>query len=229
MIAWDVLASDFDGTLAHDGHVDDRTLAGLHRARSGGLKLVLVTGRELHDLSNTFAHIHVFDRVVAENGAVLFNPATKDIRVLAAAPPPALVTWLARRNVPLSVGHSVIATMSPHEDAVLEAIRELGLDWHVVLNKGSVMILPSTVTKATGLLAALQGLGVAASRTVGIGDAENDEALLAICGLGVAVANALPSLKEQAAIVLDRAEGEGVVELIDRILGGTAESDRHRG
>ncbi len=41
------LATDFDGTIAHDGVVDDATIAALERARAAGLCLLLVTGREL--------------------------------------------------------------------------------------------------------------------------------------------------------------------------------------
>jgi len=220
---FDALATDFDGTIAHDGHVDDDTLAALRRARDGGLKLVLVTGRELADLSNTFAHVNMFERVVAENGAVLLNPETQAIRVLAPPPPPSLVAWLTRRNVPLSVGHSIVATVSPHEHEVREAIRVLGLDLHLVLNKGAVMILPSAVTKATGLIPALDELGITAERTIGIGDAENDQAFLAVCGLSVAVANALPAVKERADIVVAAKRGAGVMELIDRFLAGSIE------
>jgi hydroxymethylpyrimidine pyrophosphatase-like HAD family hydrolase len=223
MMEFDALATDFDGTIAHEGHVDEPTLAALQRARDGGLTLILVTGRELTDLSNTFSHVHLFDRVVAENGAVLFNPKTQAVRVLAPAPPPALVEWLTERNVPFSLGHSVVATVCPHEDEVLRAIRALGLEWHLVFNKGSVMVLPSTVTKAFGLMPALEELGILPARTIGVGDAENDLALLAACGLGVAVANALPPVKERADIVLAGAEGAGVMELIDRVLEGRIE------
>jgi hydroxymethylpyrimidine pyrophosphatase-like HAD family hydrolase len=223
MMEFDALATDFDGTIAHDGHVDGNTLAALQRARGSGLKLLLVTGRELSDLLNAFSHVKVFDRVVAENGAVLFNPQTEAIRVLAPAPPRALIDWLKDRNVPVSVGRSIIATVSPHEHEVLEAIRVLGLEWHLVFNKGSVMVLPSTVTKATGLMPALEELGIAPARTIGIGDAENDEAFLAACGLAVAVSNALPSLKEQADIVVTGVSGAGVRELIDRLLEGNIE------
>ena len=49
------LASDFDGTLAEHGKVDEKTLAALQRARDSGRKLVLVTGREWPDLRATFA------------------------------------------------------------------------------------------------------------------------------------------------------------------------------
>jgi hydroxymethylpyrimidine pyrophosphatase-like HAD family hydrolase len=47
------------------------------------------------------------------------------------------------------------------------------------------MVLPSGVNKATGLMAALDELGVDHARVVG---AENDHSLLGACGLGVAVA-----------------------------------------
>ena len=36
---------------------------------------------------------------------------------------------------------------------MLEAIHEVGLEWQVIFNKGSVMVLPSGVNKATGLSA----------------------------------------------------------------------------
>jgi hypothetical protein len=195
-------------------------VAALGRARAAGLKLVMVTGRQLDDLSNTFAHIEMFDRIVAENGALLVNPKTKATRLLAPAPPPALVEWLTRRNVPLSVGHSIVATVEPHEHEVLEAIRELGLEWHIIFNKGSVMALPSGVTKATGLGPALEELGVTADRTIGIGDAENDLAFLEACGLAVAVSNALDSVKASAGVVTNGARGQGVAEFIDRLQRG---------
>src|SRR5205823_4267005 len=98
---------------------------------------------------------------------------------------------------PLSVGQVIVATWHPHEQAVLDTIRDLGLELQVVFNKGAVMILPSGVNKATGLLAALNSLGLSPHNAVAIGDAENDHALLAACECGVAVANALPSVKER--------------------------------
>lgn len=42
-----VLATDYDGTIAHDGVVDAPTLAALEHLRPSGRKLILVTGREL--------------------------------------------------------------------------------------------------------------------------------------------------------------------------------------
>jgi hydroxymethylpyrimidine pyrophosphatase-like HAD family hydrolase len=220
------LATDFDGTIAHDGHVDESTLAALRRVREAGLRLVMVTGRELADLCNTFDHTGLFDRVVCENGAVLYDPQDKTITPLAAAPPPALVEVLRQANVPLSVGHSILATVEPHEHQLLAAIRDLRIEWHVIFNKGSVMALPSDVTKATGLAPALEAIGVSHAETIGVGDAENDQAFLRACGLAVAVDNALPTVKQDADVVTVGARGAGVAELIARWLAGELDGRR---
>ena len=221
---YEVLATDYDGTIAFDGRVDEPTIAALGRAKAEGLRLVLVTGRELTDLFNTFEHSDIFERIVAENGAVLYDPATKSVEPISPPPPPALVETLERQSVPISVGHSIVATVEPYEHQVLAAIRDLGLEWHVIFNKGSVMALPADVTKATGLVPALGVLGVSADRTVGVGDAENDQAFLRMCGLAVAVDNALPAVKEMADVVTAGARGAGVSELIARLLAGEFET-----
>jgi HAD superfamily hydrolase (TIGR01484 family) len=215
------LATDYDGTLASDGQVDPLTTAALERARQAGLRLVLVTGREVDDLFATFPAVRLFDRIVAENGAVLSNPSTGAIRVLAEPAPTELIKALRQNDVPISVGRSIVATVEPYEHTLLSAIRDLGLEWHVIFNKGSIMALPAGITKASGLVPALEELGMTAAATVGLGDAENDHAFMHLCGLAVAVANALPALKKEADFVTDSINGAGVRDVIDRILAGT--------
>jgi hydroxymethylpyrimidine pyrophosphatase-like HAD family hydrolase len=212
------LATDFDGTIAHDGIVNAPTLDALHKVRAAGLKLILVTGRELGSLFATFDGTAVFDRVVAENGALIYEPAKDATRVLAAAPPQELIDLLTAKGVPFRVGRSVVDTVEPYQHVVLESIRALGLEWHVAFNKGAVMALPPGITKATGLKPVLEDLGLAASAVVGVGDAENDHAFLQMCGQSVAVANALPAVKDTARLVMKGARGDGVIELIDLLL-----------
>ena len=166
-----------------------------------------------------FPRVDLFDRVVAENGAVLYRPSDRTERTLAEPPPPAFVTALQERNVvPLGVGRVIVATWEPQETAVLDTIRQLGLELQVIFNKGAVMVLPSGVNKATGLDAALAELCLSRHNTVGVGDAENDHAFLTRCECAVAVANALPALKERADLVTAGERGAGVSELIDRML-----------
>lgn len=214
------LATDYDGTIAHDGVVDGPTVDALQRARAAGVKLLLVTGRELSSLFNTFAQADVFDHIVAENGAVLYEPPTGSVQPLASPPPPAFVEALQRAQVPLLVGHSIVATVTPYEHKVLRAIHELRLEWHVIFNKDAVMALPSDVTKATGLAAALRALNIRPEETIGVGDAENDHAFLRFIGLSVAVDNALDEVKELVDVVTSGSHGAGVRELIDRLLSG---------
>jgi hypothetical protein len=216
---YSALATDYDGTLASDGAVDAPTLAALDRLRASGRKLIMVTGRELDDLRRVFPRLERFDRVVAENGALLYRPASGEEKILGGRPPDRFIETLLSRGVtPISVGRVIVATWEPHEVTVLEVIRDLGLHYQVILNKGAVMVLPAGIDKATGLAAALEDLELSPHNVVGIGDAENDQAFLKACGRAVAVANSIESLKKAADWVTAADHGAGVSELIDRLL-----------
>ncbi|MER9583666.1 HAD-IIB family hydrolase [Mesorhizobium sp. M0276] len=213
------LATDYDGTLAHDGTVSRKTLAALERFKKSGRKLLLVTGRELPDLKHVFSEIGLFDKVIAENGALIYTPASEEERVISPPPEPKFVARLKKQGVkPLSVGRSIVATWEPHHATVLEVIKELGLELEIIFNKGAVMILPSGINKATGLAAALQDLRLSPHNVVGVGDAENDHAFLQACGCSVAVDNAIPAVKATADLVMRGARGKGVEELTDRLI-----------
>jgi hydroxymethylpyrimidine pyrophosphatase-like HAD family hydrolase len=213
-----VLASDYDGTLADDGTVNAQTVQALSRFRASGRLLVLVTGRELADLRQVFSELTLFEYVVTENGATLYQPVTQVEETLAPPPPEPFVELLKQRGVPLSVGRTIVATVQPYENVVLQTIRDLGLELQVIFNKGAVMVLPSAVNKATGLMTALSRLMIPPSEVVAIGDGENDHSLLAAVGLGIAVQNAVPLLKEAAAFVTEQPASRGVIEVIDRLL-----------
>ncbi|ODU00886.1 MAG: phosphoglycolate phosphatase [Planctomycetes bacterium SCN 63-9] len=213
------LATDYDGTLAHDGKVDEPTISAIERLRDSGRKLILVTGRELDELIAVFPRIDLFDRVVAENGALLYRPEDRSEGILGERPPESFLDSLRGRGVErISVGRVIVATWEPYQSAVLEAIREAGLELQVIFNKGAVMILPSGVNKATGLNAALQELGLSPHNVVSVGDAENDHAFLAISECSVAVSNALDALKERADHLTLADHGAGVAELIDGLV-----------
>jgi len=213
------LACDYDGTLATDGRVPPAVVAALEELKRSGRTLILVTGRTLDDKLTSFPGLGLFSRVVLENGAALYRPATNELHPLARRPPDEFVDQLKRRGVePLHVGTVIVATRQPHETDVLDLIRTLGLELHVIFNKGAVMALPSGVNKATGLAAALRELGFSPHNVVGVGDAENDHALLEFCECAVAVADALPSLREKADWVTPSPAGDGVIDLARRLL-----------
>ena len=150
------LACDYDGTLATQGRVNEETVDALQHVLASGRKLILVTGRQLEDLLGIFPQVNLFERVVAENGALLYRPASREEKVLATPPPEEFLWALRDRGVwPFSTGRVIVATHHPHENEVLDAIRHLGLELQVIFNKGAVMVLPSGVNKAIGLAQAL--------------------------------------------------------------------------
>lgn len=213
------LAADYDGTLARHGRVTTETIDALEALIASGRSAILVTGRQLDDLLTVFPRPELFAAIVCENGAVLYQPATRETRALADPPPPSFVTALRSAGVtPLNVGAVIVATEEPHQAAVLDAIQAGGLEYQIIFNKGAVMVLPPGINKATGLAAALAELRLSAHNIVGVGDAENDHALLDACEFSVAVANGLPALRERADYVTTAENGAGVTELIGQII-----------
>ncbi|WP_046383390.1 HAD-IIB family hydrolase [Pseudomonas veronii] len=213
------LAVDYDGTIAENGNVPEHVCTALASLKASGRKLLLITGRELQALKHHFTQLDLFDLVVVENGALLYDPRTDTEELIADSASTELVERLRDKGVSsLSVGRSVIATWHPFEDAVISSIRELGLELQMTFNKDAIMVLPTGVNKASGLSAALLRLGICELNVVGVGDAENDHAFLAICGCAAAVNNAIDSIKARADICLSQDHGRGVCELIDMLL-----------
>ena len=114
------LACDYDSTLADQGIVRESTVAALRRLAASGRKLILVTGRELDDLRRVFPAHGVFDRIIAENGALLYVPSTGKSKPLADPPPANFVDALRQARVdPLSVGKTILSTVKPYDATVL--------------------------------------------------------------------------------------------------------------
>ena len=207
------LAVDFDGTLARDGHVSADTLAAIDEARAALVTVVLVTGRILAGLYRVFpdAGAHV-DAIVAENGAVVST--RRGARLVASPVDPSVGEALNAAGVAWRSGQVLLACSGADEPAVLDVIRRLGLEYQLVRNRGELMVLPPGITKGTGLLDALGELGLSPHNTVGVGDAENDHSLLAVCELGAAVSDAVEALRAHADLVLEHPDGAGVAELL---------------
>ena len=213
------VATDFDGTVATDGHMSTAACDAITSLRQSGRRTILVTGRRLDDLLNVCPHIDLFDYVIAENGALAYEPHTRTETLLCKPPPRSFVKRLSELGVtPLDVGKVIVSTWLPNHFVALQAIQETGLELLIVFNKAAVMILPSGVNKATGLDYALRKLGLSFHETVGIGDAENDQSFLERCECSVAVENGTPSIKRLASFVARGNAGEGVAEVIEELV-----------
>lgn len=213
MTFFKIVALDLDGTLTSGDRLAPETLEAIDQARRGGLVVVLVTGRIGEELKAKFPEIadHV-DALVLENGAVAVTDGKTHL--LSAPVDDALDAALARREVPYRRGEVLVAVDGEYAATVLEVIGRLGLDCQLVRNRSALMVLPSGVTKGSGLSAVLTELSLSPHNTIAVGDAENDLAMFGSAEIGAAAANAVASVQEHADLVLVREDGAGVADLL---------------
>lgn len=211
-------AFDLDGTLKPPGKpASSSTVDTLRRLRSRGVRLILVTGRCLEEAAG-IVPLDLFDRVVAENGAVLSTNSFLSYRLSS--------NWIKIRSALLQeIGpgcEKVIVSMGREKARMIEGmLRDLGglSEASIQVNKDRAMVIPRGVDKGTGLNQVLSSLGLSQRSTVGFGDGENDVALFKATGYRVAVANSVPALAEIADYVTQREDGEGVCEAVNKIWG----------
>jgi len=181
-----VLALDYDGTIALDGVLSPDVRSAIAEARALGIVVIIVTGRILSELRSVAGDLNFVDAVVAENGAVLAFPDVQT-RILGQPPPQIFFDELQRRGVAFKAGQCVVEAAAAAAPAILAAISELQLPLVILFNRGRLMVLPQSISKGTGLRAALRILRLSPHNAIAIGDAENDHDLLAQCELAVAV------------------------------------------
>src|SRR5690348_9982379 len=88
-LKYTAIATDGDGTLLKDGGMEEEVTAALKRYRAAGGHVILVTGETVKELDE-FPHVELFDRIVCENGPVIYVPDTGEEKVLCKGPPRAL-------------------------------------------------------------------------------------------------------------------------------------------
>ena len=208
-----VLAFDFDGTLAENGVVPPQIYTVLEQLYASGHVLFLVTGRLTESVS-LGALGDLFTGIVWENGAVLYDAANHETQLPFGQLDRRLVEALTAAGVPLEHGLAIVSTWEPHKETVWRVINEWGGDAAIINNKGAIMILPAGAAKGSGLQRLLTICGFSPRNLVSFGDAENDLSLLNLGEYGVAVGDAVPSLKAIADLVTTQPGPAGVHELL---------------
>ncbi len=80
-------------------------------------------------------------------------------------------------------------------------------------------LTPRDVSKWTGLRALAAKGGIPSEAICAVGDQVNDLPMLREAGMAVAMGNAVDAVKRQAHWVTGRCDGDGIVAVVDRILG----------
>ena len=78
--------------------------------------------------------------------------------------------------------------------------------------------MPKGITKAYGISLLAKDLGIRAEEIMTLGDEENDLPMIEYAGLGVAMANAIPLVKEAADVVTDTNEQDGVAKAVEKYI-----------
>jgi phosphoglycolate phosphatase (TIGR01487 family) len=189
------IACDYDGTVATHDRIAPDVVAALRAVRGHGVRLILVTGRTFFELTRVCEHLDLFDVVIAENGGVLFVPAEQAIRDLAPPPPLRLLAELDRRGVQYQVGRTIVDTFRSDEARIRDAMAAAGVQLVLVPNRAALMLLAPGVSKGSGVQHAIRRLGLSHHDVLGIGDAENDLDLFAVCGWSACPGNAVEEVK----------------------------------
>jgi hypothetical protein len=209
-----VLAIDFDGTAARNDVLDPDVRAAIGDLREQGIVVVLATGRILDDLRRVAGDLHFVDAVVAENGAVVAFPESGYSTVNGEPPSDMLLAALRSEGVRFDAGRVVVEAAASEAARILAIIRRLELPLVIAFNRGRLMVLPQTISKATGVRQALTILRLSPHNAVAIGDAENDHEMLRACEVGVAVSWGSEALKTSADYVLPGDGPRAVAEYV---------------
>jgi phosphoglycolate phosphatase (TIGR01487 family) len=219
-----LILADVDGTLTIDRQtylLNLDAVKALRRAESSGVKVGLVSGNSYPVLRGLAQYIGLTGGVVAENGCVAFlgnlerlcPPLPKNLAEEFA------FTFGLRPSWQNQFRESDFAFyISPSFDAKAAA------EW--AKSKGLIMrysgyavhISANSNGKAIGVRKIIEMAGLRKEEVAGIGDSSTDVELLAEVGFPVALANSTLDLKRVSALVTEGASGEGVVELISRLL-----------
>jgi Cof subfamily protein (haloacid dehalogenase superfamily) len=102
--------------------------------------------------------------------------------------------------------------------AVLEALMPMaGLDCELVRSEPTYLeVLPRSVSKGSALTMLAGWLGIGLDEVIAIGDNLNDLEMICAAGLGVAVENAHPKLKEHAQYIAKSHLDHAVAEVIEK-------------
>ena len=79
-------------------------------------------------------------------------------------------------------------------------------------------ILDKRVNKGTGVKSLADALGIKPDEIMALGDQENDIAMIEFAGMGVAMDNAIPSVKEVANFVTKSNLEDGVAYAIEKFV-----------
>lgn len=214
------IVADYDRTTTNPDLTPSQKVFDFIRRAKERLKLlfILASGRPLSFFMNYNEIIDVCDAIVAENGAVIFLPKRNEKEVFGLEVSSLVKELIRRLNVPADFFEVIVSIPRVYENIVASALKESSLPVTIEYNVDSMMVLPKGVSKLDGVLKALEILRGDGGGFMAFGDGENDVVVMREASIAIAVANALPQVKEIAHYVTSKPYGDGVAELLEAIM-----------
>ncbi|MGC9210389.1 MAG: phosphoglycolate phosphatase [Acidilobus sp.] len=223
------IATDVDGTLTlrrGDVRLSQHALRGVREAERAGISVIIVSGNSLPVTAGLRTYLGASGPAVAENGCIVFYRGK--------------VTHVCTRRVPEELvdrvkGMGLIESwQNPYREhdvafyvprglgspeSIINEVARLASSYGVkVLWSGYALHLNTGSGKASGVLRALEMLGVSRSELAAIGDGENDLDMLAIAAFSGAPGDAADVVKRSVNYVASRPGGAGFLEFVREVI-----------
>lgn len=115
---------------------------------------------------------------------------------------------------------AVVAIDAEYLDEQIKQIPTRFYDnYEVIKTRNNLLeFMPKGITKAHGLSLLARYLGILPEEIMTIGDEENDLPMIEYAGLGIAMANAVSKVKDQADVITDTNDNDGVAQVIEKFV-----------
>lgn len=175
---------------------------------------------DIHTLVDLAKELDLPMDVLSQDTVIILNPSEKHLTLYPEMSP--LLNreeGIASELVEGRLYNKVVVAYHPeYLDQQIQKIPDVIKEAYEVIKTRENLLefMPKGITKAYGISLLAKDLGITVDEVMCIGDEENDLPMIEYAGIGVAMANAIPRVKEIADVVTASNEEDGVAQVIEK-------------
>ncbi len=219
-----VIVMDYDGTMTREGDLPDhRVLDKIKYLKDKGILTLVATARPYRDIESRFSVVGglrtYFSALVLELGAVIYLAEEDELIIYKPPCWDTLIKLLESKVEPANQGQVLYYFDQTHLDAVRALNKDLNVCRYNIVKVGSATyaLVPFGVDKGIGLTRWMKHTKILDAFIISIGDSNSDLPLFRVSNYKGAVGNASKELKEAADLVAYKENGEGLIEILEKI------------
>ena len=240
-----LLVLDLDGTLTNSRkEITPHTLETLIQAQEQGIKIILASGRPTYGVAPIADKLRLADYggyILSYNGSEIMNWANYQFPigtyhnefVITEYPDDEYVQKEAILNVMRlqkvdnfldAIRFPIVKCMivgEPSRLVLLEQEMQERLKGQMGVYRSEpyfLELVPDGIDKAKSLAVLLEKLSISREEVIACGDGFNDASMIRFAGLGVAMANAQPLVREQADYITLSNDCDGVAHVVEKFV-----------